>query len=202
MSKKKLNSYFYINYLKKLDNAFSKKQFVKIDKIQKILETKIKNQKNIFICGNGGSASIANHFVCDFNKGVKLSSKKRLKPKIISLTNNNEIITAIANDIKYDKIFTEQIENHISIGDCLIVMSCSGNSKNIVDVVKFAKKKQLYVISLTGFKKNNFVKKYSNLNLNVGIKNYGICEDVFQIVMHMMSQCIRSKFKKKISEIL
>ncbi len=202
MSKKKLNSYFYINYLKKLDNAFSKKQFVKIDKIQKILETKIKNQKNIFICGNGGSASIANHFVCDFNKGVKLSSKKCLKPKIISLTNNNEIITAIANDIKYDKIFTEQIENHISIGDCLIVMSCSGNSKNIVDVVKFAKKKQLYVISLTGFKKNNFVKKYSNLNLNVGIKNYGICEDVFQIVMHMMSQCIRSKFKKKISEIL
>ena len=202
MSKKKLNSYFYLNYLKKLDNAFSKKQFVKIDKIQKILETKIKNQKNIFICGNGGSASIANHFVCDFNKGVKLSSKKSLKPKIISLTNNNEIITAIANDIKYDKIFTEQIENHISIGDCLIVMSCSGNSKNIVDVVKFAKKKQLYVISLTGFKKNNFVKKYSNLNLNVGIKNYGICEDVFQIVMHMMSQCIRSKFKKKISEIL
>ena len=68
--------------------------------------------------------------------------------------------------------------------------------------MKYAKEKQLVVISLTGFNESHMIKKLSNINLNIGIKNYGICEDIFQSIMHMISQSIRVNFSKKIHEIL
>jgi phosphoheptose isomerase len=174
-----------------------------LHKIEKIIYDKILGKKNIYICGNGGSSSVANHFLCDFNKGVKISSNYKLKPKIISLSNNLESILAIGNDISFDKIFTYQLENYCSKGDMVITLSCSGNSPNIIDVLNFCKKKKIFTISFTGFATKQIQKK-SNINLNINIKNYGISEDFFQIIMHMLSQSIRLKFlsKRKIKTIL
>ena len=69
---------FYINYNNKLSNILKIEHFEKLQNITKDLEKKIKTKKKIFVCGNGGSASVSNHFLCDFNKGIKLSSKKKL----------------------------------------------------------------------------------------------------------------------------
>ncbi len=184
------------NYLDDLIKGIHNLDQNKIFKIEsKLLET-IKKGNNIFVCGNGGSSSVANHFLCDFNKGVKTSSKNKLKPKVISLSNNMETIMAISNDISFDKIFTFQLENYFSKGDILITFSCSGSSSNIVDVLNFSKQKKIYSISFTGFAKKIFQKK-SNINLDIGIKNYGITEDFFQIIMHMLSQSIRSAYINK-----
>ena len=190
------------NYLSNLKNVIDKLDLLKLQKIENIIFNKIKENKKIFICGNGGSASVANHFLCDFNKGIKSSSKNKLKPKIISLSNNIEAILAISNDISFNKIFSFQLDNYYTKGDIVILLSCSGSSPNIIETLKYCKKRKIFTISLTGFAKKNNQKK-ANINLNLDIENYGVTEDFFQIIMHMLSQSIRLKFiKNKMKVIL
>ena len=189
---------FYLEYIKLLTKHLHALDLKKIEKIKSIILKKIKLKKNIFICGNGGSAAIANHFLCDFNKGIKESSNKLLKPRIISLSNSIELITAISNDINYETIFTNQFENYVNKDDLLVLISCSGSSKNIKHIENFAIKKKIETIKLNGFLNKEKAKK-KQIVLNINIKNYGICEDIFQSIMHMISQEIRSNYYKKFS---
>jgi len=189
------------NYLNDVKHVINTLDILKLDKIEKVIFDVIKSNRKIFVCGNGGSASVANHFLCDFNKGIKISSNNRLKPKIISLSCNTEIISAIANDISFNKIFSFQLDNYYTKGDIVIFLSCSGSSPNIIDAINFCKKKKIFTISFTGFAKKNIQKK-TNINLDLGIKNYGISEDFFQMIMHMLSQSIRLKFIKKNKNIV
>ena len=181
---------FYNTYVNSYYNTFNSSLFKKIEKIDLFLLKKIKEKKNIFVCGNGGSASVSNHFLCDFNKGIKDDSKSKLKPKVLSLANNIELITAIGNDIGYNDIFSHQLENYRNNKDLLINFSCSGKSKNIINAAKFAKKNNLDVISIVGFNEKSQLKKYSNIFLNLGVKNYGISEDIFQSIMHIFVKTI------------
>ncbi len=189
------------NYLNDVKYVINTLDILKLEKIEKVIFDAIKSNRKIFVCGNGGSASVANHFLCDFNKGIKISSNNRLKPKIISLSCNTEIISAIANDISFNKIFSFQLDNYYTKGDIVIFLSCSGSSSNIIDTINFCKKKKIFTISFTGFAKKNIQKK-TNINLDLGIKNYGISEDFFQMIMHMLSQSIRLKFIKKNKNIV
>jgi len=200
MQKKNFN---FINFFKTYTRLLNETQNLidlkKIYKICEILEKSILTKKQIFVAGNGGSASVANHFLCDFNKGIKHSSEKKLMPKVISLVNSIELITAISNDSTYKKIFSYQLENLAEKNDCIILFSCSGNSKNIIETIKIARKHKLKIIFITGF-----LKKISNnvdIHLNLNCKNYGITEDIFSSIMHVISQFIRLKYSKK-KEIL
>jgi len=184
---------FFIDYNTKLAEALKDLHFTELEKITKFLEKSIKAKRKIFVCGNGGSASVANHFLCDFNKGIKLSSKKKIKPKIYSLVNSLELITAISNDLRYEDIFSFQLENFAKKDDLLITFSCSGSSKNIINVIKLAKKMKLKIICISGFGKKN---KFADLFINLNCKNYGVTEDIFSYIMHTTSQFIRSKYQK------
>ena len=106
------------------------------------------------------------------------------------------MITAIGNDVRFDEIFSYQLDNYCDKGDLLIIFSCSGTSKNIKTLEKFANKKNIEVIKFSGFptKEKKHSKDFIEYNLN--IKNYGICEDIFQSLMHIISQSIRSKHIK------
>jgi len=193
---------FFINYINRLTNVLKSEHFIELEKITRFLEKNIKLKKKIFVCGNGGSASISNHFLCDFNKGIKNSSNKKLIPRVISLANSIDLITAIANDLDYNQIFSYQLENYSEKGDILIVISCSGNSKNIINATKYAIKHGLNIISFIGFGDHRFIKNSSKYYINLKTKNYGITEDIFQAMMHMVSQYIRKKYSKKKLEIL
>jgi len=187
---------YLINYKKSefdLVRQINKKHF---NSIILLIEKTIKLRKNIFVCGNGGSASTANHLVCDVFK--RISQNTKLKPKVISLVNNMELITAISNDMKYDKIFSFQYESLQNSGDLVIIFSVSGNSKNLVELAKVAKKKNK-IISFTG-KNGGKVKKLSTVNININSNNYGIVEDVHLSLMHSISQIIRLKNLKKITK--
>ena len=153
----------------------------------KLLIKLLKKKNNIFVCGNGGSASTSNHFCCDFIK--QISENTKINPKVFSLSNNLETITAIANDISFNKIFSFQAKNLIGKNDLIVIFSVSGNSKNLVEVIKYAKIKKIKTISFTG-QKNSYVAKNSNLNLNFESKNYGIVEDIHLSIMHLMSQIL------------
>ena len=194
--KYKSSSFFFSDYISTLFGVLKDKDFDYLSKITGYLEKKIKSEKSIFVCGNGGSASIANHFLCDFNKGIKESSLKKRVPKIISLSNSIELITAVANDISYDQIFSYQLENLSQAKDCIILFSCSGKSKNIINAARYAIENKIDIISFIGFGSNSFLEKNSKFILNLQVKNYGIAEDIFQIVMHMISQYIRQGYIK------
>ena len=139
----------------------------------------------IFCCGNGGSASISNHFQVDALKGIY--ERKKIKSKFISLSSNIETITAISNDIGYDKIFEYQLRIYSKKKDLLICISSSGNSKNIINVIEYAKKNKIFTISLTGFD-GGLAAKLSNINLHVKSDNYGVIEDTHQSIMHYITQ--------------
>ena len=139
--KKNLNpKSFYLDYNNALSKVLKNKHFVELEKITTFLEENIFNNKKIFVCGNGGSASVANHFLCDFSKGIKETTNKKMIPKVLSLTNSVELITAIANDLDYSKIFEYQLQNLSNKDDILLIISCSGKSKNIINAARYAKK--------------------------------------------------------------
>ena len=199
-NKKKLNSTtFFKEYIAKLNKTQNLIDITKIISIYKTLEESILNNGQIFVAGNGGSASVANHFLCDFNKGIKNSSNNKLIPKVISLSNSIELITAISNDLSYKKIFSFQLENFAKSNDCIILFSCSGTSKNILVAVKMAKKNKVKIIFITGFLKKKL--NIADIHLDLSCKNYGITEDIFSSIMHMISQFIRLKYSQK-KEIL
>ncbi len=189
----------YNNYINLIIQTSNKIDLKKVNKISNLILLTIKKKKNIYIFGNGGSAAVANHMLCDFNKSIKLSSNNKLLPKMISLSNSNEIITAIGNDIGFDKIFSSQLENYLADGDLLISLSCSGTSKNIIEALNYAKKRRIKTILLTGFCKKKNISATVHLNLNC--KNYGVSEDLFSSILHMISQKIRIDHSKK-KEIL
>jgi phosphoheptose isomerase len=192
MIKKDFIKNYYIDFIKCIDNIDEKLLL----QITNLIISKIRKNYQIFVAGNGGSASVANHFLCDFNKGIMLSSKYKLKPKIISLSNSLEMITAISNDISYEEIFSLQLKNYAKQGDCIVCFSCSGKSKNILNLIKYANQNKIDVIFFQGFgskAKNIKTKFYFNLKH----ENYGITEDIFSSIMHVMSQYIRAQFVNK-----
>ena len=186
---------FFNEYLKLYSNCLNKLDMNLLSSITNLIKKKIKNKKKIFVCGNGGSASISNHFLCDFNKGIKKTSKLKLTPKVISLSNSIETILATANDHHFNYVFSDQLENLANKDDLVITFSCSGSSKNITEVVKFAKRKKMKIISFIGFKNVNKIKK-NEIIFSLNVNNYGIAEDIFQLIMHMISQSIRSSYIK------
>ena len=176
------------DYFNELNNCVNEKNKRDIKKITYFLLIKYKKKKNIFVCGNGGSAAIANHFECDHKK--ILSETKKINPRIISLCSNNPLITAIANDFSYDQVFKKQLQYLSNNDDVLITISSSGNSDNIIEAIKFAKKKSIKVISFTGFNGGRS-KVTCDMNLHVNSNNYGIIENLHHAYMNIISQYIK-----------
>ena len=190
--KKKFQN-FLEEYLSKLTNSIKLTNLGALEKAAtKILET-TKKKRTIYVCGNGGSAAISNHYVCDYLKFLRQHTK--LKPKVISLSSNLETITAISNDFNYDQVFKYQAESLFEKNDLLIIISSSGNSKNVKEVVKFAKKKGVKIIGFSGFD-GGFLKKNSDISIHINANNYGISEDSHHILMHVILQYLILTQKK------
>ncbi len=154
-----------------------------INKVMNVLEKARLNGKRIFICGNGGSASTAAHFECDFNKGI--SYDQDIKYDIECLTDNVPMMMAIANDIGYEDIFVVPLKNKIKSGDILIGISGSGNSENVLRAFAYANSIGADTISFTGYSGGK-LKEISNYNIHVNVDNMQIVEDVHLVLNHMM----------------
>jgi phosphoheptose isomerase len=141
-----------------------------------------------FSCGNGGSASIANHMQCDHTKGIRTATD--LRPHVLSLSNNVELLTAIANDTSYENIFVYQLQSQSEPGDVLLAVSSSGRSPNIVRALTWARDHGLRTIAVTGFN-GGAARTVAEVNVHVDCTNYGIVEDLHQAIMHALAQYIR-----------
>jgi len=142
----------------------------------------------VFACGNGGSASIANHLQCDHLKGVRTGTD--LSPRVLSLSSNMELVTAIANDTSYDEIFVYQLQSQARPGDVLVAISASGNSPNVVRCLQWARDHQIRTIALLGFDGGQ-ARDLADISITVDSANYGVIEDSHQAIMHILAQYIR-----------
>jgi D-sedoheptulose 7-phosphate isomerase len=153
-----------------------------------LLAERSKERSMIFSCGNGGSAAISNHLVCDCMKGVRTNSW--LKPRVSSLSSTIELITAIANDIGSEEIFSHQLTSMGSEGDVLIAISSSGASPNILKALHTARDMKMSTIAMTGFSGGDAA-RIADISLHVDMENYGVVEDVHQSLMHILAQYLR-----------
>ena len=142
----------------------------------------------VFSCGNGGSASIANHMQCDHVKGIRTATD--LTPHVLSLSANVELLTAIANDTGYENIFVYQLQSQSQPGDVLLAVSSSGRSSNIVRALTWAREQGLRTIAVTGFD-GGAARDAAEVSIHVDCTNYGIIEDLHQAIMHALAQYIR-----------
>jgi len=148
-----------------------------------ILKRARDEDRRIFVCGNGGSASTASHFVCDMVKGASFHRDKRFR--IMALTDSLPTITAYANDVCYDCVFVEQLKNFAEPGDVVVAISGSGNSPNVLQAIEYANSIGCRTIALSG-RNGGKLGPMAQLNLQASNPHMGRIEDVHMIVMHMI----------------
>jgi phosphoheptose isomerase len=180
-------SYFEA-YMDEMAQAWKTIDLAEFDRAVTILADGYLRGARVFSCGNGGSASIANHLVCDHTKGVRM--KTDLRPRATSLSNNVELLTAIANDLAYEDVFEFQLQSQASPGDVLVAISSSGRSANIVRALTWARGNGLHTIAITGFEGGQ-ARILADAAIHFECTNYGIVEDLHQAVMHALAQYIR-----------
>ena len=185
----------YIIYLNKL---LLKLDFKKINKLKNILLNARKNNRNIFILGNGGSAATASTMANDLGFDI-LKKTGTTKPfKFFALTDNSPVITAISNDTGYQNIFLNQLKIHFRKEDVAILISASGNSKNLILANKWIKKMKGKTFSLLGFD-GGILKKISDdyILVNSEKNDYGPVEDSHLIINHILAHWFQQNLIKK-----
>lgn len=141
------------------------------------------NNRHIFVCGNGGSASTASHLACDIVKGA--SFQRDLRFRMLALTDSLPTLTAYSNDVTYDCVFVEQLKNFAEPGDVVMAISGSGNSPNVIKAIEYANELGCKTIGLTG-RDGGKLGPLSQLNIHVPFQHMGRIEDAHLIVCHMI----------------
>jgi len=179
-----LKSYLQ-DYIARLTDILNKIEPEKLGQVVTAMISAFKNGKTVYVVGNGGSAATASHMQADFRFFVRYFSKFR--PKIIALTDNVPMITAIGNDNNFEDVFVEQMRGQFVAGDVLIAISASGNSPNLVKAAEFANQLGGTSIAFVGFLggKLNDISTISLYTPNPK-GDYGPIEDVHMILNHVI----------------
>lgn len=187
------------SYAANIAMAFEKIDESELYEVAKVLYDTKEAGRTIFIIGNGGSAGIASHMACDFNKGTLLNagSESEKRFKVIALTSNVAYITAIGNDIGYEHIFVEQLRNLGCKGDVLMVISGSGNSPNLLKTIEFAKAKGLTVVGLLGFSTGGKCAALADKSIIIQSDHYGPVEDIHGALGHVLTCIFRTWSEKE-----
>jgi D-sedoheptulose 7-phosphate isomerase len=188
--------YDNIQISQKFENYYSRTKFLQekipIPEIQKLLEAILQiksSKKTLFLIGNGGSSSTAQHFSCDIGVGSYL---RKNPVRTLSLLDNSAILTALGNDTKFEDIFATQVSLLAKPGDMLLAFSASGNSENLINAIKIASEMELVTASLTGFD-GGVLKQISDISVHIDSPKgeYGIVEDIHLMICHFITECIR-----------
>jgi D-sedoheptulose 7-phosphate isomerase len=183
------------SYVTNLISVISSVEHEKINSIVEVLLNARKNNKTIFIAGNGGSAATASHMVTDFMYSSKITDPKL---KVYSLNENTSVLTATGNDKGFDELFSRQLENLASDGDVLILISASGNSINLLNCLSLCKKMNITTIGLTGFDGGSLKSKVNiSLHVQTEMGAYGIVEDTHMVVGHIITELLKVQSAKE-----
>jgi D-sedoheptulose 7-phosphate isomerase len=159
---------------------------IDLDKVRQAIDILIEAReegRQIFVCGNGGSASTASHFVCDMVKGASFGRSARFR--IMALTDSLPTLTAYSNDVGYECVFAEQLKNFARPGDVVMAISGSGNSPNVLRAIEYANSIGCRTIALTG-RDGGKLGPLAQLNIHVSNAHMGRIEDGHIIALHMI----------------
>lgn len=159
---------------------------IPVNAVAKLVETfqhALKEDRQVFVFGNGGSAANASHFATDLGKGSSDKLGKRFR--ILSLNDNVSWMTALANDYSYEDVFAGQLQNYGKPGDIALSISVSGNSPNCVKALEWAKKNGLKTIALVGAKRGRMAEIADHV-IVIGDTHYGRVEDVQMNICHLL----------------
>ncbi|MCC7376424.1 MAG: SIS domain-containing protein [Verrucomicrobiales bacterium] len=166
---------------------------IPLDGVAAVLEalrTALRDDRQILIMGNGGSAANASHFITDLGKGASDAIGKRFR--CLALNDNVAWLTAIGNDYSYDDVFLRQLENYGRAGDVLIGVSVSGNSPNCVKAMEWARAKGLKTVALVGAKRGRMA-DLAHIPVVIGDTHYGRVEDAQMGILHMLCYAFMEK---------
>lgn len=171
-------------YFKILQEIFSLLDESKVEELANLIKTAGKNNKFIYIFGNGGSGANASHFTQDLLKcPIKNFFSQEGRYKAICLNDNIPVIMAYANDLSYEEVFLQQLMNFCTSGDLVIGLSGSGNSKNVIKAIEFGNRVGSKTFVITGFDGGSLLKS-SNNSLHIQTNNMQAYEDVCMAVLH------------------
>ena len=146
--------------------------------------------RQIFVLGNGGSAATASHWATDLCKTAEVKGKAPIK--CVSLTDNVSYITAIGNDLSFDDIFSRQLENLVEAGDLVILISGSGNSRNLLKAAELARSRGAKTAALLGFDGGR-LKDVVSLSVLVDSDQYGVIEDLHMGIGHILTFYLKQR---------
>jgi D-sedoheptulose 7-phosphate isomerase len=189
MKKNKINNTInnYFNKLKDTIDLIDKNQLIHCITL---IKNKISKNKSIYICGNGGSALTSSHYVTDWSKFYNTSSDKKIS--CFSLVDNMGLLTAYSNDYSYEEVFSGQLKSILKKNDLLISVSGSGNSKNLINAVLYAKKIKAETLSIVGYDGGK-LKKISDFCLHIPVNDMQISEDIHLVFGHLVMKSITEK---------
>jgi D-sedoheptulose 7-phosphate isomerase len=180
-------------YLDELRDVLGEIDLEAVDHLVEMLWEAYRGGRRIFIIGNGGSAATASHMMCDLSKGCAAEGKPRIKA--LSLTDNVSVMTAISNDISYEKVFTVQLEPLLEEGDLVLAITGSGNSPNVLDAIEYANRHGAKTAGFIGFGGGK-LKPMVDADVTLASCSYGHVEDVHCILEHLVSQCLRERIQE------
>jgi D-sedoheptulose 7-phosphate isomerase len=186
------NTFDVSSYLEELSATIHLLPLPAIDRLVGMFLQVYHSGRTIFFFGNGGSASLASHMTCDLGKGTAPAAGKRLRA--VALTDNVALITAWANDTRYDRIFVEQLENLLAAGDVAFAISASGNSPNILAALSFARQAGAVTAGMTGFQGGQ-MKSLCDLCVVVPSDNMQIIEDLHLSIAHSVFRVLRHEIQ-------
>jgi D-sedoheptulose 7-phosphate isomerase len=166
-----------------------------IDQITQAIWQNYEQGGTLYIFGNGGSAALASHLACDFGKGTVTAGRERFRT--ISLSDNVPLMTALANDLAYEDIFSEQLADLAKKGDAVLAISGSGNSPNVVKGLEMARKMGLQTLGVTGYSGGR-VKPLSDLCFVVPSDNMQHIEDIHLAATHAIFRAIRHRMAQSL----
>jgi D-sedoheptulose 7-phosphate isomerase len=170
-------------YIDELSQAVEGLPRDRLEELGELLYRAYRNEKQVFVIGNGGSASTATHWAADLSKNTIGANMRRFR--LISLNDNTATLTALANDLGYENVFSEQLKNLARAGDLLIVLSGSGKSPNVINAIRCAQECCAEVAAVLGFSGGEAA-EMADLSIIVPSNHYGVIEDVHLVINHIL----------------
>lgn len=186
---------FVSAYFERLHATLDRIPLQRIELIGEILFRAYEHNKQVFVVGNGGSAATASHMACDLGKNTLGPGQRRFR--ILSLTDNTPLLTALANDVGYEHVFSEQLVNLIQAGDVLIAISGSGRSPNILAALRCARERAATVIALLG-NDGGPARALADELVLVPSEDYGVIEDLHMILNHVLVGYFRGRLQDEL----
>lgn len=175
---------YFVGYLDRFKQVLNSISVERVEEIGEILKKGIKEERQIFVFGNGGSAMSTSHFATDMLKGAGDALGKRVK--IFSLNDNAGLITALGNDYSFDEVFCHQLKTLANPGDIILTLSVSGSSPNLVKAFDWARKNHIKSIAFVGGKKGQ-LSDIADTTVVIDSLHYGHVEDAHMIMCHMIA---------------